>query len=128
MSVSAGTFGTFLIRCTDQDGSYSELYYSPEVGNYVKELYYDEFDILVKSAELIDYTYKPYTTSPIDYWIWTMIGIGVVIVLLFSSSKGESKTVKFNSSNINRKMPRRESLTFIRGRDHLFDRTCWKRG
>lgn len=85
ITVGAGIFETFLIKYTDQDGNYSELYYSPEVGNYVKEQYYElygEYKLLVKSAELLEYSYGPYKPpSPTNLWIWLMIAMALAIAL-----------------------------------------------
>ena len=80
-TVPAGTFDTFVIKYTDQDGNYAEYYYSPEVGSTVKELSYSADDTLLFSMELLEFSYTPPVTPlELGWWVWVVIGVIVVIV------------------------------------------------
>lgn len=56
--VPAGTFETYKIRYQEEDSEYYDIvYYSPDVGTYVRMENYDETDEIVAIAELTYYQY-----------------------------------------------------------------------
>jgi hypothetical protein len=80
-TVSAGEFDTFVRKATDADGSYYEVYYSPEVGGSVKEMYYDETGKLVVTAELLEYSYA---TAEEGFPLWIIIGVIIAVAVVTS--------------------------------------------
>lgn len=82
ITVSAGEFDTFVIRATDPDGSYSESYYSQEVGESVKVKEYDETGKLVGTVELLEYSYA--AAEEEFPWLWVIIGIVIAAAVITS--------------------------------------------
>ena len=82
-TISAGEFETYVIKRTDPDGTYSENYYSPEVGTDIKGSDYDSSGTLESSMELLDYEYQsPEDTSQLlsidQYSIIIIVSIIVI--------------------------------------------------
>lgn len=81
-TVSAGEFETFVIKKVDPDGSYSEWYYSPEVGENVKETLYDETGKLWITMEVLEYSYA--AAEEEFPWLWIIIGVIIAAAVIGS--------------------------------------------
>lgn len=75
-TVSAGEFDTFVITTIGPDGSYTESWFSPEVGFAVKEMIYSATGKLEVVMELLKYNY----TAAKGELLWLGIITGGVIV------------------------------------------------
>lgn len=59
INVSIGETETYLIKRTDPDGAYAEIYYSPKVGTDIKQIEYDSNGKIIWTMNLLSYEYTP---------------------------------------------------------------------
>jgi hypothetical protein len=91
--VTAGEFQTFVIKTTTDDGTSSEIYYSPKAHIQVKELDYDDQGKLTVSMELLSYKVAvPQSSFPSNYAIIAvaagLIFAGVALGVMFFVRRG----------------------------------------
>jgi len=58
ISTAIGETDAYIIKRTDPDGAYAEIFYSPEVGFDVKQIEYDSTGTIQTSMELLSYEYQ----------------------------------------------------------------------
>jgi len=99
VTVPVGTFETYQIEMEKEDGSYYNAWFSPEVGNYVKNEYYDENGVKVASEELIAYYYhNAIEDTSMEYllYIILIVVVGAVIAAagLIAMNRWKRRAVK----------------------------------
>jgi hypothetical protein len=79
VKVDAGTFDAFVVSYRTSDTIY-EQYYSPAVGDSVMELVKRRVDerLMIKMSLMETNFILP--STPIEWWVWLAIAIGVIIV------------------------------------------------
>jgi hypothetical protein len=98
MTLSVGEVETYLVKRTDPDGDFAEIYYSPEVGFDVKQNEYNSTGTLEFTMELIDYEYQTTADDPQllttemfqILMIVTIIVIPVIVAILLLRKKREN--------------------------------------
>ncbi|MFC1486423.1 hypothetical protein ACFLRN_01880 [Thermoproteota archaeon] len=58
ITIAIGETDAYIIKRTDPDGAYAEIFYSPEVGFDVKQIEYDSTGTIQTSMELLSYEYQ----------------------------------------------------------------------
>ena len=80
ITVAAGEFDTFVVKVTHLDGKYGEWYYSPEVGDAVKQIEYYQTGELFATLELLEYRYA---AAEEDFpWLFVIIGIVIAAAVI----------------------------------------------
>ena len=91
--VTAGEFETFVIKCTDNDGSIQEFYYSPKAQVEVKQLDYDAQGELSVSFELLEYTVAE-PGIPFMYLVAAIVGAVAVVGIIVGLVAFKKRSVK----------------------------------
>ena len=84
ITTSVGETDVYLIKRTDPDGAYAEIFYSPEVGFDVKQIEYDSTGTIQTFMELLSYEYQSIgdNSNLLATGTFTII---IIIILVFSA-------------------------------------------
>ena len=101
--VTAGEFQTFVIKMTKDDGTSSEMYYSPKAHLQVKELDYDAQGNLVACLELLNYKVaEPQSSFPSTIFviiaIVSLAAVGISVGAVFFVRRQRNAEIAVNAN------------------------------
>ena len=85
LPISIGETEAYIIKRTDPDGAYAEIYYSPEVGFDVKQIEYDSTGTIKTTMELSSYNYQSNRDDSNLFATGTFTTIIIGLILLISA-------------------------------------------
>ncbi len=111
ITISTGEIETYVIKRTDPDGAYAEIYYSPEVGFDVKQIEYDSTGTFQATMELLDYEYQTTGDDPqllttgifqilIVLTIMAILAVAAIYLLKKKKTDGQSQTNDISSLTV----------------------------